>query len=597
MTDIIRLLPDSVANQIAAGEVIQRPASAVKELLENAVDSGATEITLIIKDAGKALIQVVDNGSGMTFSDTRMSIERHATSKIQKAEDLFQIKSKGFRGEALASIAAIAQVEIKTKRHENEVGTLLKIEGSKVGAHESTAGQNGTSIAVKNLFYNTPARRNFLKTNASETRHILEEFHRVALAHPEISMSLIQEGNEVYVLKPSNFRQRIATLMGKNYNERLVPVHEETTIVNVSGFIGKPEYARKSRGEQYFFANRRFIRDPYLNHAVLNAFEGLLPSGSYPSYFINIEIDPSKIDVNIHPTKTEIKFEDEKSVYSIIRAAVKRALGKFSVAPSLDFEQESSFSIPVSRYNSPPVVPKIAVNPAYNPFETGSVKTASPATLNRPKVEPATNEQLFVNPEEIGSIPSFKVIGQVGLKYILCYSEELTILIDQSAAHERILYEEFNTKMELRAPASQQDLFPVVLDFSQQDYMILNDILPELKKSGFELEPFGKNSFVISGMPAFIKKGKEKSMIEDIIERYRINTPDLKGNVTENVLKSMATSLSVKAGQKLDHREMEHIADKLRYCKQPNFSLSGKATFVKLAAELISTIFKQQSVK
>lgn len=350
MKDIIRLLPDSVANQIAAGEVIQRPASAVKELIENAIDAGATSIQLIIKDAGKSLIQVIDNGSGMSETDARMCFERHATSKITRAEDLFEIKTMGFRGEAMASIAAVAQVELKSRQHDRDTGTLLQIEGSKVILQEPCACQPGTSISVKNLYFNIPARRNFLKSNASETRHIVEEFQRVAIARPDLGFSMFHDGIEVFRLTPGNLRQRIMGIYGNNYNERMVPVQEETTILNLSGFVLKPEFARKTRGEQYFFVNNRFIKNGYLNHAVSDAFEDLLPAGSFPSYFIMIEIDPAKIDINIHPTKTEIKFDDEKSVYAIIRASVKRSLGKFSVTPSLDFEQETAFNIPVSMY-------------------------------------------------------------------------------------------------------------------------------------------------------------------------------------------------------------------------------------------------------
>jgi DNA mismatch repair protein MutL len=369
MKDIIRLLPDSVANQIAAGEVIQRPASAVKELIENAIDAGATSIQLIIKDAGKSLIQVIDNGSGMSETDARMCFERHATSKITRAEDLFEIKTMGFRGEAMASIAAVAQVELKSRQHDRDTGTLLQIEGSKVILQEPCACQPGTSISVKNLYFNIPARRNFLKSNASETRHIVEEFQRVAIARPDLGFSMFHDGIEVFRLTPGNLRQRIMGIYGNNYNERMVPVQEETTILNLSGFVLKPEFARKTRGEQYFFVNNRFIKNGYLNHAVSDAFEDLLPAGSFPSYFIMIEIDPAKIDINIHPTKTEIKFDDEKSVYAIIRASVKRSLGKFSVTPSLDFEQETAFNIPVSMYRQEPKLPGITVNPAYNPFK------------------------------------------------------------------------------------------------------------------------------------------------------------------------------------------------------------------------------------
>ncbi len=588
MPDIIRLLPDSVANQIAAGEVIQRPASAVKELLENAVDAGAINITLIVKDAGKSLIQVVDNGSGMSYSDARMSFERHATSKISLAEDLFKIRSKGFRGEALASIAAIAQVEVKTRKPEEETGTLVTIEGSTVSQHEITACNAGTSVSVKNLFFNIPARRNFLKSNASETKHILDEFNRVALAHPEIAMSLVQDGLEVFRLQSGNLRQRITALMGNNYNERLVPVQEETTIVSVEGFIGKPEFARKSRGEQFFFVNRRYIRDAYLNHAVVNAFEGLLPQGCFPSYFIMINIDPSKIDVNIHPTKTEIKFDDERAIYSIIRASVKRALGKFAVAPSLDFDQEHAFSIPVSMYSKPPSAPKINVNPGYNPFKESAHNPAPSSQAGR--------SQLFEMRQD-EDISRLKVAGQIGLSFILCFNDKEAILIDQQSAHERILYEEFKVRFEKSQSVSQQDLFPVVMEFSHSDFEQIRELMPDLRKSGFDMDEFGRNTVVISGLPPGVNKGSEKRIIEEILEGFKNNVPGNDINPREKLLRSLVTAIAVKSGQKLDEREMQLIADKLRHCSQPNFNFTGKATFVTLAPDVVANLFKQRSLK
>jgi DNA mismatch repair protein MutL len=594
MADIIHLLPDSVANQIAAGEVIQRPASAAKEMLENAVDAGATSITLIIKDAGKSLIRVVDNGSGMTFGDARMCFERHATSKIDNAGDLFKIRSKGFRGEALASIAAIAQVELKTRRHEEQTGSRVIVEGSKVTTHEAIAGQNGTSVSIKNLFFNTPARRNFLKSNASETRHVLDEFHRIALSHPDIAFSLIQESSEVYRLQSGNFRQRITALMGKNYNERLVPVQEETSIVTIDGFVGKPEFARKTRGEQYFFVNNRFIKDPYLNHAVVNAFEELLLPGTFPSYFITIGIDPSKIDVNIHPTKTEIKFEDERSVYSIVRASVKRALGKFSVSPSLDFDQENSFAIPVSMYGQTPVAPKVTVNPSFNPFHDQQSSSKNPSVIAG--TNDTSTKELFVNHTEHHPA-ELKVIGQLALSYILCYNDNEAILIDQQAAHERITYEELKTRVENSPVTSQQELFPVVMEFSHNDYHIVQDILPDLKKAGFDINEFGKNTIVIAGLPTGVSRGDEKKIIEEIVEQYRNNIPEYGKDIRENLLRTLAVTLSVKWGQKMDIRELQNIAGKLRYCKQPNFSPSGKATFVTLAADLVTNLFNQKSIK
>src|ERR1700759_3651195 len=371
MSDIIQLLPDSVANQIAAGEVVQRPASAVKELIENAIDAGADKIQLIIKDAGKSLIQVIDNGCGMSLTDARMSFERHATSKIKKAEDLFAIRTMGFRGEAMASIAAIAQVELKTRRHEDELGTCIIIEGSEVLSQDACSANTGTSICVKNLFFNTPARRNFLKSNPVEMRHIIDEFQRIALANPLIFFTLHHDGQEVFHLPGSILKQRIVHLFGNNYNQRLVPVEEDTTIIKLHGFVGKPEFARRTRGEQFFFVNNRYIRDGYLNHAVLTAFAELLPDDSFPMYVLFIEIDPSKIDINVHPTKTEIKYQDERSIYAIIRSAVKRSLGRYNITPTLDFDQENSIGHLVTLKPLDEIVaPVIVVNPDYNPFQT-----------------------------------------------------------------------------------------------------------------------------------------------------------------------------------------------------------------------------------
>src|ERR1700744_858974 len=371
MPAIIQLLPDAVANQIAAGEVVQRPASAVKELVENALDAGADRIQLILKDGGKALIQVIDNGCGMSGTDARMSFERHATSKIRKADDLFAIRTMGFRGEAMASIAAIAQVALKTRRHEDELGTCIQIEGSEVLSQEACSAPVGTSICVKNLFYNTPARRNFLKSNPVEMRHIIDEFQRVALANPRVFLSLHHDGQEVYHLPPATLKQRIVHLFGSNYNERLVPVEEDTNVVKLHGFVGKPEYAKRTRGEQFFFVNNRFIKDAYLNHAVLMAFKELLPEDTFPLYVLFIDIDPAKIDINVHPTKTEIKYQDEQTIYAIIRSAVKRSLGRYNITPSLDFDQENSIEhLITSKPLEQIVQPKISFNPDFNPFAT-----------------------------------------------------------------------------------------------------------------------------------------------------------------------------------------------------------------------------------
>jgi DNA mismatch repair protein MutL len=601
MKDIIRLLPDSVANQIAAGEVIQRPASAVKELIENAIDAGATSIQLIIKDAGKSLIQVIDNGSGMSETDARMCFERHATSKITRAEDLFEIKTMGFRGEAMASIAAVAQVELKSRQHDRDTGTLLQIEGSKVILQEPCACQPGTSISVKNLYFNIPARRNFLKSNASETRHIVEEFQRVAIARPDLGFSMFHDGIEVFRLTPGNLRQRIMGIYGNNYNERMVPVQEETTILNLSGFVLKPEFARKTRGEQYFFVNNRFIKNGYLNHAVSDAFEDLLPAGSFPSYFIMIEIDPAKIDINIHPTKTEIKFDDEKSVYAIIRASVKRSLGKFSVTPSLDFEQETAFNIPVSMYRQEPKLPGITVNPAYNPFKNNDAPPR-PSTSGWEQIyEINRRAETVTIPSAFDDIPAepmhqsvCRVLGQVERKYIAAIYQHSLILIDQQAAHERILYDQ-NEAMLGKSPAvSQQELFPQTMTFTHDDFLILSEIADDIRRLGFDLREFGKNTFVLNGVPTGIASGSEKSILDSILESYKNHNPTIKSNHRENLLRSVSYNLSVKHGAELDIREMQQLADSLMQSSQPNFTAGGKTTFIVLSSSEIEKKFQQK---
>ncbi|HTD42504.1 MAG TPA: DNA mismatch repair endonuclease MutL, partial [Mucilaginibacter sp.] len=469
MPDIIQLLPDSVANQIAAGEVVQRPASAVKELIENAIDAGADKIQLILRDAGKSLIQVIDNGCGMSLTDARMSFERHATSKIRKAEDLFAIRTMGFRGEAMASIAAIAQVELKTRRHEDELGTCILIEGSEVMSQQACSANTGTSISVRNLFYNTPARRNFLKSDPVEMRHIIDEFQRVVLANPGIFFTMHHNGQEVYHLPANSLKQRIVHLFGNSYNQRLVPVEEDTSIIKLHGYVGKPEFARKTRGEQFFFVNNRFIKDAYLNHAVLTAFEELLPDESYPLYVLFIDIDPSKIDINVHPTKTEIKYQDEKSIYAIIRSAVKRSLGKYNITPTLDFDQENSIGHLITEKPMEQIVqPTISFNPDFNPFAKEVPKAERGTTYSRDTSEyqrtpiPQNWDTLYeiskressVQQEMHGEVTipvqeqevsksSERQLFQIHNRYILSQIKSGFMLINQQAAHERILYERF----------------------------------------------------------------------------------------------------------------------------------------------------------
>jgi DNA mismatch repair protein MutL len=609
MSDIIHLLPDSVANQIAAGEVIQRPASAVKELLENAIDAGSDIITLVIKDAGKALIQVIDNGSGMSETDARLSFERHATSKISCADDLFNLNTKGFRGEALASIAAIAQVELKTKKEGLDLGSKILIEGSEVKEQEPCSAPKGTSFSIKNLFFNVPARRNFLKSNPIEIKHIIDEFQRVALAHPNIAFSMYNAENEVFNLKKGSFRQRIVGVFGEKYNQKLVPVAESTDIVTIDGFVSKPEFAKKTRGEQYFFVNDRFIKNAYLNHALQNAYDQLLSKDQFPSYFINLKIDPSKIDINIHPTKTEIKFEDERSIYAIIRTSVKQALGKYNISPTLDFEQETSFDIPLSKRMDTIKAPTIKVNPNYNPFSTdisSSNKSSNNGVIRAAAKQESKNwESLYDNFEKstteiIEHQPQENVEQQVissnwdeeternrtllqlHKKYIFTQLKSGYLIIDQQRAHERVLYEKFTAQLKTKKSSSQQLLFPETIEFTSADGELLNEIKPEISALGFVMDKVGRSSFVISGVPSEIKEQNIKQTIEKLLEQFKLNSSELKLDKKENLATSLARSASIKAGQYLSTEEMNNLVDNLFACEMPYSLPNGKPTIISL---------------
>ncbi|MBC7567351.1 MAG: DNA mismatch repair endonuclease MutL [Pedobacter sp.] len=600
MSDIIQLLPDSVANQIAAGEVVQRPASAVKELLENAIDAGANKIQLIVKDAGKALIQVIDNGCGMSVTDARMCFERHATSKVRKAEDLFAIRTMGFRGEAMASIAAIAQVDMKTRRHDEELGTLIEIEGSVFIKQEPVATSQGTSICIKNLFYNTPARRNFLKSNPAEMRHIIDEFQRVAMAHPGVAFSLHHDGVEIYRLPSSALKQRIVHLFGNNYNERLIPVEEETSIINLKGFIGKPEFAKRTRGEQFFFVNNRFIKDPYLNHAVNRAYEELLPDGNFPLYVLFIDIDPAKIDVNVHPTKTEIKYLEEKSIYAILHSAVKRSLGRFNISPTIDFDQEIGFSAMITHKSPEEIVPpSISFNPDFNPFAEerpfrekayasfsknyGGGGEITPSTKNWGSLYEIAKDQTLEQHslklhEDEQQIPAQKQLMQLHNRYIISQIKSGLMLIDQQAAHERVLYERFLLHLEDRKGASQQSLFPQTVILSPNDYELAKSLLDDIKSLGFEVREFGKNTLVIEGIPVDLGSANfnETQLFEHLIEGFKNSQQDLKLDKRDALARSMARNSAIKSGTVLGQEEMNTLIEQLFACKTPNFSISGK---------------------
>lgn len=621
-SDIIQLLPDAVANQIAAGEVVQRPASAVKELVENAIDAGADQIKLIVKDAGKSLIQVIDNGCGMSVTDARLCFERHATSKIRKAEDLFAIRTMGFRGEAMASIAAIAHVELRSRRVEDELGTIVQIEGSTVLDQYPENIPAGTNICIKNLFYNIPARRNFLKSNAVEMRHIIDEFQRVALAHPEISFSLHSDGNEVFRLPKEVLKQRIVHLFGNSYNQRLVPVEEDTTILRIQGFVGKPEFAKKTRGEQFFFVNKRFVKDPYLNHAVMNAFEDILPFDSFPFYVLCIDIDPAKIDINVHPTKTEIKYEDEKSIYAILRSAVKRSLGRYNIAPTLDFNQETSFNHMISQKPLDEIqAPTITFNPSFNPFESegGSStrtstrsadyamgfekKTAIPqnwdtlyqiteqdnAAQQLPLIP--TEEQETAEQEEIKT-SVVKQPFQLHNRYVVSQIHSGFMLIDQQAAHERILYEQFVEHLERQQGLSQQSLFPQTIELSNSDAALMQEILPDIQSLGFQLRPFGKTTYIVDGIPADVGNHlNETTVIEQLLEDFKNNKDELKMSKRENLAKSLARSAALKTGTALDHASMADLIDKLFACAVPNISLQGKPIIITFTLQELAERF------
>lgn len=613
MSDIIQLLPDHVANQIAAGEVVQRPASVVKELLENAIDAKATSITLLVKDAGKTLVQVTDNGVGMSVTDARMSFERHATSKIKLAEDLFNLHTKGFRGEALASIAAIAHVEMKTRPEASEIGTHLTIEGSKVISQELAVLPKGTTIAVKNLFYNIPARRNFLKSNPVETRHIIDEFHRVALAHPNVEFQMLHNGSDVFNLPASNSRQRIVHIFGSKTNEKLVPVSEETEILKIKGFVLKPEFGKKSRGEQFFFVNDRFIRSPYLHHAVASAFEGLMKSDMHPGYFLFLEVNPHSIDINIHPTKTEIKFDDEHSIYAMLRATVKHSLGQFNIAPVLDFNRDKGFDTPYDYSKKTPTPPTIEVDRDFNPFQErpkqGNIqfpfkreKSAHWESLysglkgdGAPKEEVSPHhfsslgsssvEMEFESDQVTGSLfeseetESGQQTFQLQNKYIVSPLRNGVMVIHQNLAHQRILYEEILKNITVKEAISQQLLFPLQLNFSKPDLEILVKVREQLEHTGFLFSELKDEMVEISGIPVTIMESHVVNLLHQLILDIKEEVPDNGFSQNDILAKSMAASLAIRAGVSLNKEEREHLINQLFACKEPSVSPMNRLVF------------------
>ncbi|WP_369765565.1 DNA mismatch repair endonuclease MutL [Flavobacterium sp. WC2429] len=608
MSSIIQLLPDHVANQIAAGEVVQRPASVVKELLENAVDARATDIKLIIKDAGKALVQVIDNGLGMNVTDARLCFERHATSKIRQAEDLFSLHTKGFRGEALASIAAIAHVEMKTKQDQQELGTQIVVEGSKFMSQEVAVLPKGTSFAVKNLFFNIPARRNFLKSDTVEYRHIIDEFQRVALAHPNIYFTFYHNGSEMFNLPSASLRQRIVTIFSGKTNEKLVPVQEETEIVTIQGFVSKPEFAKKNRGEQFFFVNDRFIKSGYLHHAVMAAYDGILKDGAQPSYFLYLTVPPNTIDINIHPTKTEIKFDDEHALYAILRASIKHSLGQFNVSPVLDFDRDANLDTPYSYKDAKGETPTIQVDSTFNPFSDDKVnkhyssykKPESTANWESLYVGLKQDSDVFTSNTDF-SFESDEVTGslfndeeveqavhnsyQIHKKYIVSPIKSGMVIVDQQRAHQRVLYEQFLTNMTVHQASSQQLLFPLDLFFSSTEMDLIEELKLSLVNTGFVFEETNSDHVVISGIPVNVTESEVSMVLEQLLSDLQDGIPESSFSQNDTIAKSMAKSLAVKTGTTLTIKEQENLVNGLFACKDPNVSPFQKPTFITMRVE------------
>jgi DNA mismatch repair protein MutL len=605
--DIIHLLPDNIANQIAAGEVIQRPASAVKELLENAVDAGATEVRLIVNDSGKSLIQVIDNGKGMSDIDARMSFERHATSKIRDIDDLFHIRTMGFRGEALASIAAVSQVELKTKRPEDTTGTYIEIDNSVVRRQEIIACADGTSIAMKNLFFNVPARRNFLKSNPAEMRHIVDEFIRVALSFPHIFFSLTSNGQEVFHLDKGSLKQRILQVLGTQYNAKLVTVQEQTDYMNTYGLVGKPDAAKKTRGDQYLFVNNRFIRSAYLNHAIMSAFQEMIPADSFPLYVLFIELDPVQVDVNVHPTKHEIIFVDEKIVYAFVQAAVKHSLAQFSVTPTLDFDLDPSIQHleAVSKPVTDDHKASVTSSPLYQAFtqkhqahviersnNLGDWKTFFQPSEKDVDIAPVPLE--FDKPvfQDIALKEDCTLI-QVFNTYILAATNRGFVLVHQQLAHERVLYERLSTAAAGRPVAYQRSLFPATIELSAPDAVLLHELLNDLLQLGYLVEPFGKDTFVIQGSPADLDQGNERTVIENLLEQFKHFSTELKFSKREKLVRSLAQQQAIKSGVALSSTEMMALVRELFACQQPGVTANGSPTYIEFKKDYINNLFKK----
>jgi DNA mismatch repair protein MutL len=600
MSDVIKLLPDSVANQIAAGEVIQRPASVVKELVENSVDAGATIIKVLIKDSGKTLIQVIDNGTGMSETDARLAFERHATSKITTAKDLFAITTKGFRGEALASIAAVSMVELKTRRESDEAGTMIVINGSKIENQEMCSCPAGSSFSVKSLFYNIPARRKFLKSDSTELRHIISEFQKVALAHPAIRFLLHHNDSEIFNLPPTNLRQRIIGVFGKHISQDLIALNTETSLIKIGGFVGKPENARRTFGEQFFFVNNRFMKQPYFHKAVLEAYHNIIASEAIPAYFIYMEADPGSIDINIHPTKTEVKFEDERAIWQILMASVREALGRFNIVPSLDFENEVLIDIPVqTTAGDIPEPPVIQINTQYNPFE-GEEKASRPWIIERFERENTSNwERLYSGfekdekgTENEGNNNSSGRLLQIKNKYILCPVKSGLMMIDQKRAHERILFERYSENLSNNRSVGQSSMFPVTVEMSPSDYILLKEIEDEVNILGFDFRHLGNNVISINSQPAESSSSNPGELLKTVLEVYQNTETDPAASKKERIASAMARASAIPYGKPLSQSEMRDLFDSLFGCSAPNYSPAGKPVINIITLEELDKRFK-----
>ena len=624
MSDIIRLLPDSVANQIAAGEVIQRPASVIKELVENAVDAGAKHIDVLVTDAGKTSIQVIDDGKGMSGTDARLAFERHATSKIRDAADLFALRTMGFRGEALASIAAVAQVELRTCLEGEELGTSLCIAGSKVESQETVACPKGSNFQVKNLFFNVPARRKFLKSNQTELSNILTEFERIALVNPEVSFTLHHNGTEMLNLPAIQLKQRIMGVFGKKINQELLSVDVDTTMVHISGFVGRPESSRKKGARQYFFVNGRYMRHPYFHKAVMDAYEQLVPAGEQVSYFLYFDVEPSNIDVNIHPTKTEIKFENEQAIWQILSAAIKESLGKFNAVPSIDFDTEGMPDIPAFEHSpySGMQMPKTHYNPEYNPFDTPSSPSSSYSRQdasgwdklyegleqhssamsgfafpdsNDYGVEQsleASDPTFYDQVEEAAPAESSSQHYQYKGRFILTSVKSGLMIIDQQRAHIRILYDRYLSQIASRKGTSQGMLFPDIVLFSASEIPVLQSILEDLSYLGFELTDLGGGSYAINGVPAGIEGLRPTELVQNMVHTAIEKGCKVKEEVQSLLALSLAKAAAIVQGQVLSNEEMNNLVDGLLTSTSPNYTPDGKTALVVMKEDEIEKLFK-----